>query len=413
MPANQPDSYTKVGSGVGFVSPVYDNLETNITHTLMNYSDQKFPDNTLLFPHHSDVLAYLRKYGEEVEPLISFEKQVVRIEKDTNQPEAKWAVEIKDLASNNIVSQEYDAIMVASGHYSEPYLPDVRGLVEFSKAYPDSIIHSKYYKIPDVFEGKKVIVVGNSASGIDISNQVAEHAKLPVLISLKDKYGASASSANGWSRYVPEITEFKASNRSVCFSDGSIETEVDAVIFCTGYHYVFPFLKQSQSPVFVPSGAYADHLWHHMLYTKDPSLAFLCIPQLIVPFPFGEAQAAVIARMWSGRLATPSTEDMDRWVSELRAVKGDAKARHLLPSQQDTAYINAFHKLAMDATPKEGLENNGAGKVPPFWDERAAWLRLMTFNIKVAMRALGKKRLEVFTLDQLGFNFDDWKAETQ
>lgn len=379
----------------------------------MNFSDQKFPDGTLLFPHHSDILTYLRKYGEDVEPLISFEKQVVRIEKDQTKPEAKWAVEIKDLASDQIASAEYDAILVSSGHYSEPFLPDIPGLVEFNKAYPESIIHSKHYKIPNVFEDKKVIVVGNSASGIDISNQVAEHAKLPVLISLKDEYGASGSSTNTWSQYVSEIAEFVPANRSVRFSDGRVETEVDAVIFCTGYHYIFPFLKQSQSPVFVSSGAYADHLWHHMLYTKDPSLAFLCIPQRIVPFPFAEAQAAVIARMWSGRLTTPSTEDMDRWVSELRAIKGDSKSRHLLASQEDTAYINAFHQLAMDATPKEGLENNGTGKIAPFWDERAAWLRLMTFNIKVAMRALGKKRLDVFTLDQLGFNYEKWKAENQ
>lgn len=243
---NQPDSYTKVGSGVDFVSPVYDHLETNITHNLMNFSDQKFPDGTLLFPHHSDILTYLRKYGEDVEPLISFEKQVVRIEKDQTKPEAKWAVEIKDLASDQIASAEYDAILVSSGHYSEPFLPDIPGLVEFNKAYPESIIHSKHYKIPNVFEDKKVIVVGNSASGIDISNQVAEHAKLPVLISLKDEYGASGSSTNTWSQYVSEIAEFVPANRSVRFSDGRVETEVDAVIFCTGYHYIFPGYVASQ-----------------------------------------------------------------------------------------------------------------------------------------------------------------------
>lgn len=259
---------------------------------------------------------------------------------------------------------------------------------------------------------QKVIVVGNSASAIDISNQVSEHAKLPVIISIKDdEFALNSETSNSWSTRRPQIKEFLPASRGVRFSNGQMEDEIDAVIFCTGYHYIFPFLKQQDSPVFVPSGGYADNLWHHMLYTKDPTLAFLCIPQQIAPFPFGEGQAAVIARLWSGRLTTPSIAEMDQWVADLRTAKGDSKARHLLGTPGNIAYAHMFYEMCQKATPRPelGLENNGIGKLPIHWNEKQVWIRLMTLNIKLAMRALGEKRREITTLEQLGFDFEKWK----
>lgn len=235
-----------------------------------------------------------------------------------------------------------------------------------------------------------------------------------MIISIKDdEYAFNPESSNSWSTRSPQIEEFLPAHRGVRFSNGHVEHDIDSVIFCTGYHYIFPFLKQPDNPVFVPSGAYADHLWHHMLYTKDPTLAFLCIPQQIAPFPFGEGQAAVIARMWSGRLETPSTEEMDQWVDNLRAAKGDAKARHLLGTPGNIAYTNMFYDMCSKATPRPelGLENHGVGKLPIYWDEEMSWIRLMTLNIKLAMRALGERRREVTTLKQLGFDFETWKSQ--
>jgi cation diffusion facilitator CzcD-associated flavoprotein CzcO len=61
------------------ITPVYDGLETNIPHPLMQFSDQDFPKGILLFPKHDVILAYLEKYAKNVWHLIHFSTQVVDI----------------------------------------------------------------------------------------------------------------------------------------------------------------------------------------------------------------------------------------------------------------------------------------------------------------------------------------------
>lgn len=47
------------GDGVSFASPIYDKLETNIPHSLMNYIGRPFPTGAALFPDHRVVRDYL------------------------------------------------------------------------------------------------------------------------------------------------------------------------------------------------------------------------------------------------------------------------------------------------------------------------------------------------------------------
>lgn len=154
VPINKPDSYIKDAAGVQFVSPVYDFLETNITHGIMSFSDHTFPDGTILFPRHEDVLAYLQLYGRELENQISFQTQVVRVEKALAAGRPAWEVDVKDLQTDRVSTRTYDAVIVASGHYSEPFLPAIQGIEEFDQEFPGVVSHAKYYRRPDQFEGK-------------------------------------------------------------------------------------------------------------------------------------------------------------------------------------------------------------------------------------------------------------------
>lgn len=257
---------------------------------------------------------------------------------------------------------------------------------------------------------QKVIVVGNSASGIDISNQISAASQLPVLVSEKDSYGISPPTA--WSRHVGEIIELLPGTRGVRLSSGQVEDGVDTILFCTGYLYSFPFLRSLEPSVTAPDGSYTDHLWEHMLYTKDPTLAFLVIPKRIVPFPLVEAQMSVIARMWADRLGIPTEQEMDDWV-RARAENSAPGARHTLSYPQDLNYINHLHDLSGEARPDaaRGLENDGHGKQPPYWNDKTSWVRSNIFQIKVASRALGDRRKDCKTLEQLGFDYKAWKEE--
>jgi cation diffusion facilitator CzcD-associated flavoprotein CzcO len=50
--------------------------------------------------------------------------------------------------------ETFDAVVVASGHYWVPYVPDIEGLDQFEKTRPGSVVHSKHFRGRDLFHGK-------------------------------------------------------------------------------------------------------------------------------------------------------------------------------------------------------------------------------------------------------------------
>ncbi len=60
---------------------------------------------------------------------------------------------------------------------------------------------------------------------------------------------------------------------------------------------------------------------------------------------------------------------------------------------------------------RQGLGNNGQGKLAPRWGEKVIWVRERLGPIKAAFTAQGKARHEIKTLEQLGFDFEQWKQK--
>ncbi|KAJ4358703.1 monooxygenase [Didymosphaeria variabile] len=292
-----------------FPSPIYESLETNIPHTLMNYSDQPFPTDCPLFPPHRVVKQYLEEYADDIRGHLKLETQItqVRLVRDDGARNTKWAIRYFDMASGTSCEENFDAVVCASGHYSDPFVPEIPGISEFNGKYPGVISHSKYYRNPGPYADKKVIVVGNSASGLDISRQISTVAA-QVIVSEKKKPTTLHNDLESIA-YRPEIAEFFADSRTVCFINGDTVANIDNIIFCTGYQYSFPFLKDLDPPV-ATTGERTRNVYQHIFYNLEPTLAFLALPQRIVPFPVAEAQAAYVARVFSGRLVLPTLAEM-------------------------------------------------------------------------------------------------------
>lgn len=147
-----------------FLSPAYDLLETNIPHTLMNYSDRKFPGNTPLFPEHTVVKHYLRGYAEEIRPFISFQTQVIDVSPLKMGLEDIWKVTGRDLVTKNTSIHHFDAVVIANGHYSDPYVPAIAGIEKWNRAYPGAITHSKFYRRPEEYGNKASMNSNNHAT---------------------------------------------------------------------------------------------------------------------------------------------------------------------------------------------------------------------------------------------------------
>lgn len=489
LPIPQTDS--KYGTGetndknsLEFESPLYDYLETNIPKSLMAYSDSPFDEQLPLFPGHADVLEYLERYAEPVKHLIHFNTQVT----DVSPGDAytsfgpKWNVTTKNLETEETLQSQYDAVIVANGHYTVPHVPAVLGLAGWHQRYPDTVFHSKAYRRPEDYKTKKVLVIGNSASGLDIAAQLASCASHPVyLASRSASQLAPKGGGPAWRKDIAEIEEFLGSehNRAVRTKTGEVFDGFDIVIFATGYFYAYPFLSDrpkssatnsnatsppdsatasdsDESPAedilsttrttkidpagngltnITTSGLRTYDVYKHFLHVQYPNLALPVLNLKIIPFPLAENQAAVIARLWSGRLTMPSKHDMQAWEQDeearllaahrLRAAPdtstGDSVATlredadeslryeggfHTLIYPEDANQINTLYDWAASAQPRKGLDNDGAGKLGTRWMEYQVWLRGQFPDIKAAYAKRGDERTNVTDLDMLG---DDWR----
>lgn len=395
-----------------FESPLYDYLETNIPKKLMEYSDYPLPDHYQLFPGHRDILEYLERYADEVRHLIKFGTQVQDVhlvERADLTGRDRWELTSRNLATGTVSTATYDAIVVASGHYTIPHVVDIKGLANWNKAYPGVILHSKAYRKPEAFEGQRVLIIGNSASGTDLAAQISPFSSHVYLSSKSASiFGVGAHSRQ---EDIDEVVEFLPASehqRAVRTKSGKIIDNLDTVLFATGYLYSYPFLASLDPPI-VTDGLRTRDIYQHFLHIVYPTLAFPVVNLKVIPFGLAQNQAAVIARIWSGRLPTPSADEMRDWEKEKIAQNGDGKHFHLMKFPEDAAQMNDLYEWAAAASPSSLLENNGNGKMGLAWDERRVWTRSKFPEIKKAFAERGSARCHVLNVEELGFDYDSWR----
>ena len=450
VPMPQGDPYFGTGGISGedaleFESPLYEYLETNIPKQLMAFSDTPFPEDEPLFPGHKAVLRYLERYADDVRHLIRFRTKVSDIKllikgfEDIGAQRQKdvWDISIHDLRTGTEKTEHYDAVVVANGHYTVPSIPAITGLENFQSTYSGSgdgkvlIVHSKAYRRPQDFANKKkVLVIGNSASGLDIAAQIGkavrENEGGQVWLSARSESAFGTAEKVSWRRDVGEVVEFLAAaagcHRAVRFRDGQVESGFDAVVFATGYFYNFPFLKHfderqsltntSRSGPLITDGLRIRGLYQHLFQIEHPTLVFPVVNLKVIPFPLSQNQAAVVSRIWASRMNLPSQETMRQWEKQLIEQKGDGKYFHLKRFPEDAAQINELYTWADEAKKLTGLENAGIGKLGAIWDERLVWMRSRFPDIKAAFAKKGEGRFSIKAMEDLGFSFEEWKDKT-
>jgi cation diffusion facilitator CzcD-associated flavoprotein CzcO len=391
----EPPIWPKKAPAPLFSNSMYDRLNTNIPKGLMGFSDPKFPSESLLFPIREDVQSYLVQYSQEIRQLIKFSTQVVKVldTSATNRP--NWELTSKSTITDISEVLDYDAIVVANGHYSVPFVPDVRGIDTFNKAYPSVITHSKAFRSPASFKDKKVIVVGSAASGLDIGTQISQVSQKPMLNSVRTSSPLKLGQEN--KEEVPPIAEYIVESRAVRFEDGRVEADIDAIVYCTGYLYSFLFFKALDPPL-VDTGRRVRGLYKQLFNINHPTLAFTALSQKIIPFPVAEAQGSVIAKVWAGKLELPPAEEMREWERKRVEELGDGTAFHVLGYPKDAEYINKLHDWAKSA--------GGAfkdSKEPPYWTAEQRWVRDIYSDIRKKFVETGGKAR---TMEELGFHYN-------
>ncbi|KAL8825462.1 MAG: hypothetical protein Q9191_004403 [Dirinaria sp. TL-2023a] len=392
---------------------MYDYLESNIPHSIMAYTTDATLTNNQLFPRHEWILDYLQRYAEPINHLVKFSTIVTGVylqENPARTTHKRWHLKATHLPSSQTITANYDAIIVASGHYSVPYIPSIPGLAAWNSSYPDRIDHSKHYRNPSSYTSKRTLLIGASASGLDIANQISSTCLSPLLLSHHSPPSSSSITMADKIRDLPPIATFlppsSGHRRAVRLSTGEIIDSIDKILFCTGYHYSLPFLS-SLSPTLITTGERIHGLYEHIFWQPEPTLAFVGVPFKIIPFPTAEGQATVIARVWAGQLPLPPQSYMQRWERERVTAKGGKERKfHEMPDLEDFDYLNRLVDWACQAGQVEGM-------IPRKWDERDYWARKRFPAIRKALAGMGEARRGVRSLEALGFDYEKWKREQE
>ncbi|KAF5553997.1 flavin-containing protein [Fusarium mexicanum] len=375
-----------------FTSPMYENLHANIPKEVMRFSDQAFPEDSKLFPERPMIEDYLVNYADDVKPLIRFCQRVERVALTVQDGRDRWEVETQStINSGEITTDTFDALVVANGHYSIPYLPNMKNLKEFNEAYPGVITHSKQYRTPYPFRDSKVVVIGNGPSGLDIALQINQECRKPAILSVRHPTPPDRLAHSGCTE-TAEVEEFLVEEKGIRFKDGRVETDIDAIIFCTGFLFSFPFLEDLGHQL-ITTGRGVHGLYQHVFNIQHPTLVFPGLNMKAAPWPLSESQAALFSAVWSNNIELPSREAMEAWSQALEKQEGDAL--HVFGPNGDGYYINKLHDWIMEA--------KRPGKEPPYWNDELMWQRSMFLKAKARFEQLGCKAQ---TFEEIGFHYE-------
>jgi len=369
-------------------SSAYRSLHANSSRHGMQYASFPMPDNYPDYPGHQLIAKYLDDFVDH----FGFRSRIqFRTEVTSVRPAAggDWDVTVRQLATGAERTERYSSVLVANGHHWDPHYPEPAfpGAGTFSGKQ----VHSHFYRTPEPFTGKRVLIVGIGNSACDIAadcSRVAARTLLAVrrgthiipkyllgmptdrltlmhmgsraprwlqrpVVSLLvrtaqgtvTKYGLPKPDRpllcapptvsdsllsrldHGDIAVKPAIDRF-GTDRAY-FTDGSAE-QVDTVIYCTGYKISFPFLPEALTGAADTEPA----LYRRVVLPAAPGLYFIGLVQPIgATMPLAEAQSHWVADLLQGRAALPPQPAMNREIARYRAVTARRYAhstRHLI-----------------------------------------------------------------------------------
>jgi hypothetical protein len=364
---------------------IYPHLETNIAAGPMAFSAEPFPairsewsvrnhGADTPFRHWTVVKDYisglLSRYGYN--SLVEYNTTVEAVRRNSNTDFHAWTVVLrraKEGEDDYWWSEPFDAVVVANGHYTVPFLPPIPGLAEYHTAHPNIVSHSKAFRDPQWYKGKTVVVVGASISGPDIASSIAGIVKPPLLSVVRGKYHPyffdyafqhpSIIRKYGIKRFDATGAGGKG---AIYFEDGSNAIAPDAVIFGTGYSWTLPFLQDvwGEGKGVNCVNNRVPGLYQHVFWRQDPTLVFVGAVAAGFTFKVFEWQAVLAARYLAGRVELPSLEEQELWEQKRVDLKGDGVPfTALYPDFEE--YFEEIRVLAG--------EPNGVGRPLPKWDK--------------------------------------------
>ncbi|KAK2013632.1 thiol-specific monooxygenase [Colletotrichum eremochloae] len=402
FPAQTPKSEAINSHQIRFSDTAqHEHLHTNITPEIMSFTTEPFPDvlTDRIREKYGDDSHFrgreqIREWVENIfvrnghERLLELNTTVELAEKKGDE----WVLTLrKELPGNNHWWQEkFDALVVATGHYNIPWVPNIEGIAEYDQRFPGRIVHSKHFRGSDKYKNKKVIVVGGSISSHELLHEVLPVAQHPVYASLR----GDPLPIFGWAPFThphisiqKQIINFCPKSGAITFADGTVVRDVDHVIFGTGYTFSFPFLPKVQERV-LQANRRLPGVYFHTWDIEDPTLAFLGMCGGGFTFRLFEWQAVAVARRLACRgNPLPPKDEQKEWVRKRVAEFGGGKAYYTIAPFYKEVF-EYFRWIAGDPAP------GTTGRVLPPFDDNLLEIWATMGTAKTKFWETSKKRAE-------------------
>ncbi|XP_068096027.1 flavin-containing monooxygenase 5-like [Hyperolius riggenbachi] len=375
---------------------IYKSVIINTSKEMMSYSDFPIPEDFPNFMHNSKILTYFKLYADhfQLTKHIQFKTNVLNISKRPDfATTGQWDVTTeKDGKQETAI---FDAVLICIGHHCEAHYPldSFRGIKNFKGRY----LHSRDYKNPEEFAGQRVIVIGIGNSGGDIAVELSRTASQVFLSTRRGSWVLNRVSDYGYpldlnsSRFfyflkntlptsvINAVGEAKVNKRfdhanfslkpkhrifsqhpmvnddlpnriiagsvlvkcnvskftesSAIFEDETVEENIDAVIFATGYTFSYPFCKEIK----VENNKVSLYKYMFLPELEKQTLAVIGLVQpLGAIMPISEIQCRLAARIFTGEKMLPSASEMKE---DIRLKKEEMTKRYVC-SQRHTIQVD-------------------------------------------------------------------------
>ena len=221
----------------------------------------------------------------------------------------KFEVSYQDKDKDNISKDTFDYVVVATGHFSVPFIPEYDGM----KSFPGRIMHSHDFRDAEEFRDKNVIVLGSSYSAEDVALQCNKYGAKSVTIGYRHN-----PMGFKWPKRMKEVYYLdRLEGKKAIFKDGT-EQVADVIILCTGYLHYFPFLEEHLS-LKTRNRLYPPKLYKGVVWQNNHRLIYLGMQDQFHTFNMFDCQAWYARDVIMNKIKIPSDDevekDIKKWVS--------------------------------------------------------------------------------------------------
>jgi len=260
-----------------------------------------YPPRAVLFDY---IEGRVKKAG--VRDWIRFNSTVRRVSSDDTN--GKFTVLVHNNEEDRDYSEEFDYVVVASGHFSTPNVPEFEGF----NAFNGRILHAHDFRDALEFKNQDILIIGTSYSAEDIGSQCWKYGCRSVTVSHR-----TAPMGYKWPDNWKEVPLLKKVEKNTAtFIDGST-AEVQAIILCTGYLHHFPFMDE-ELRLKTNNRLYPVNLYNGVVWTGNPRLFYLGMQDQWYTFNMFDAQAWYARDVMLGRLNVPDRNEMESDIEKWR-----------------------------------------------------------------------------------------------